>query len=99
MQEVTYNGVPLSQLPPAAAPVDPCSVMPGDREFMELLRAGRFEEALRRFPKHYTNVHVSFLCGYLDGPDSADGHGPIPPLTEERFVAAIDYIEGPCRYI
>lgn len=97
VQEVMWNGIPLSQVPSGPNPVDPCCVMQGDREFMGLLRERNHAEAKRLFPENYTNQHVSYLCGHLDGPPVADDLGDIPPLTEQQFIMAVDYLDGPVK--
>jgi hypothetical protein len=72
-------------------------VEPGDRRLMELLRRGDFEMAMREFPQTYTNPHIGYLCGYVDGPPVTDDQGAIPPLSQPQLVAALDYLEGPTK--
>lgn len=98
MSDVTYNGKPLGELT-EPAPTDPNVVLDGDRTLLELLRNRRFAEAKANFPASYNNPHLAYLCGLTTGRSAPiDDQGPLTPLEEAEFLAAIDYLEGPTKH-
>lgn len=98
MRKVTVDGGPLGDwLVGEGKNVDPDpnTTLPGDREFIELLREGKFPDAKRKFPELYNNPHVAFLAQLTRQPAPADSEGAIVPLTERQFSDAMEYLDGP----
>lgn len=97
MDPVTINGNPLNSLRTDDTTPDPDVTSPDDRQLIELLREGKYAEALQRFPLLYNNPHLGFLAQLTGQPAPSDDQGAIPLLTEAEFCAATDYLEGPTK--
>lgn len=97
MSYLSYNGDPIGKLPRTPGATDPNGPLPGDRQLMDMLRNGKFEEAKQAFPGSYNSAHIGFLCQMTGRAAPSDESGLIAPLSDSQLVAALDFLEGPMR--